>query len=118
MCGRLLSILVSSPVKHNSLTFAGDHKNSNAFWAALKVQPIIQSGVQTWKALIVVSSSFLHCKLTKQVHKVMQEGHKSVLYTPDDTSADIPRREAANQTQWFDGIIRTVRCVYLGVLTV
>ena len=33
----------------------GDHKNSAAFWAALKVQPIIQSGVQTWKALILVS---------------------------------------------------------------
>lgn len=32
----------------------GDHKNSSAFWAALKVQPIIQSGVQTWKALILV----------------------------------------------------------------
>jgi len=32
----------------------GDHKNASAFWAALKVQPIIQSGVQTWKALILV----------------------------------------------------------------
>jgi hypothetical protein len=34
----------------------GDHQNSSAFWAALKVQPIIQSGVQTWKALILVLS--------------------------------------------------------------
>jgi len=38
----------------------GDHKNSAAFWAALKVQPIIQSGVQTWKALILVPTVMIH----------------------------------------------------------
>lgn len=32
----------------------GDNSNSSAFWAALKIQPILQSPVQTWKALIVV----------------------------------------------------------------
>lgn len=31
-------------------------------------------------------------------------------------SADIDRREAANQTQWFDGIIRTVKLFLQQVL--
>jgi hypothetical protein len=57
----------------------GDHKNATAFWAALKVQPIIQSGVQTWKALILVLFNHWLTLLTDKVHKVMQEGHKSAL---------------------------------------
>jgi hypothetical protein len=57
----------------------GDHKNASAFWAALKVQPIIQSGVQTWKALILVYRG-VSTVANSQVHKVMQEGHKSALY--------------------------------------
>jgi hypothetical protein len=47
----------------------------------------------------------------------MQEGHKSVLYDFQLRSFGLTliRREAANQTQWFEGIIRTVYSLDEGI---
>jgi hypothetical protein len=48
------------------IVYTWDHKSSQAFWAAMKVQPIMADEVQTFKALITI-------------HKVLQEGHPSSL---------------------------------------
>lgn len=85
----------------------GDHKNSSAFWAALKVQPIIQSGVQTWKALILVYQGSQRLLMNRFTRLCKRDTNlHCTLATAGDTNN--LRREAANQTQWFDGIIRTV----------
>ena len=86
----------------------GDHKNASAFWAALKVQPIIQSGVQTWKALILVYKGGLQQLLIARYTKLCKRDTNLHCMLTRVRETNIVRREAANQTQWFDGIIRTV----------
>ncbi|KAK8155255.1 ANTH domain-containing protein [Phyllosticta citrichinensis] len=49
-----------------AIVYTWDHKNSDSFWAGMKVQPILADEVQTFKALITM-------------HKVLQEGHPIVL---------------------------------------
>ncbi|TVY57944.1 Endocytosis protein end4 [Lachnellula cervina] len=63
------------------IVYTWDHKSSGAFWAGMKVQPILADEVQTFKALITV-------------HKVLQEGHPSTL------------REAMANRQWIDSLNR------------
>lgn len=63
------------------IVYTWDHKSSNAFWAGMKVQPILADEVQTFKALITV-------------HKVLQEGHPSAL------------REGMVNRNWIDSLNR------------
>ncbi|KAF2089996.1 ANTH domain-containing protein [Saccharata proteae CBS 121410] len=49
-----------------AIVYTWDHKNSDSFWAGMKVQPILADEVQTFKALITI-------------HKVLQEGHPVAL---------------------------------------
>jgi hypothetical protein len=65
------------------IVYTWDHKSSNAFWASMKVQPILADEVQTFKALITI-------------HKVLQEGHPVVI------------REAQNHVTWLDSLMRGV----------
>ncbi|KAK2629655.1 hypothetical protein QTJ16_000475 [Diplocarpon rosae] len=65
------------------IVYTWDHKSSGAFWAGMKVQPILADEVQTFKALITV-------------HKVLQEGHPSTL------------REAMANRSWIDSLNRGV----------
>ena len=46
--------------------YTWDHKSSLSVWSGLRVLPILNDEVQTFKALILV-------------HKVLQEGHPIVL---------------------------------------
>lgn len=48
------------------IVYTWDHKNSRAFWNAVKIEPIQGSEIQLFKALIMI-------------HKVMQEGHPNTL---------------------------------------
>lgn len=48
------------------IVYTWDHKNSRAFWDAVKIQPLQVSEVQLFKALIMI-------------HKVLQEGHPNTL---------------------------------------
>ncbi|CAD6498912.1 BgTH12-04568 [Blumeria graminis f. sp. triticale] len=78
------SIEESAPKrKHvrSCIVYTWDHKSSSAFWAGMKVQPILADEVQTFKALITV-------------HKVLQEGHPSSL------------REALANRNWIDSLNR------------
>ncbi|KAG0650316.1 Endocytosis end4 [Hyphodiscus hymeniophilus] len=63
------------------IVYTWDHKSSAAFWAGIKVQPILADEVQTFKALITV-------------HKVLQEGHPSAL------------RDAMANRSWIDSLNR------------
>ncbi|ELQ37825.1 hypothetical protein OOU_Y34scaffold00575g5 [Pyricularia oryzae Y34] len=63
------------------IVFTWDHKSSQSFWGAMKVQPILADEVQTFKALITI-------------HKVLQEGHPSTL------------REAMANRSWIDSLSR------------
>nr|XP_036580852.1 cytoskeleton assembly control protein [Colletotrichum truncatum]KAF6788924.1 cytoskeleton assembly control protein [Colletotrichum truncatum] len=63
------------------IVYTWDHRSSQAFWAGIKVQPILADEVQTFKALITV-------------HKVLQEGHPNTL------------REAMAQRGWIDSLNR------------
>ncbi|KAF2440745.1 ANTH-domain-containing protein [Karstenula rhodostoma CBS 690.94] len=63
------------------IVYTWDHKSSGSFWQGMKVQPIMADEVQTFKALITV-------------HKVLQEGHPTVL------------REAQANIQWLDSLQR------------
>ncbi|KAG9230088.1 cytoskeleton assembly control protein-like protein Sla2 [Amylocarpus encephaloides] len=65
----------------SAIVYTWDHRSSGAFWAGMKVQPILADEVQTFKALIMV-------------HKVMQEGHPSTL------------REAMANRNWIDSLNR------------
>ncbi|KAL8296308.1 hypothetical protein RB597_005652 [Gaeumannomyces tritici] len=65
------------------IVYTWDHKSSQSFWGAMKVQPILADEVQTFKALITV-------------HKVLQEGHPSTL------------REAMANRSWIDSLNRAV----------
>ena len=74
------------------------------------MQPIIQSGVQTWKALILVHPLDIDSWLMGLGSQGYARGTQiCIVCSFAEGSADIDRREAANQTQWFDGIIRTVQ---------
>ncbi|KAF2264353.1 ANTH-domain-containing protein [Lojkania enalia] len=66
-----------------AIVYTWDHKNSNSFWAGMKVQPIMADEVQTFKALITI-------------HKVLQEGHPVVL------------KEAQAHTTWLESLSRGV----------
>ncbi|GAM43842.1 hypothetical protein TCE0_060f18982 [Talaromyces pinophilus] len=55
----------------------------SAFWAGMKVQPILADEVQTFKALITI-------------HKVLQEGHPIAI------------REAQTHVNWLDSLMRGV----------
>lgn len=48
------------------IVYTWDHKNSRAFWNAVKIQPLQSSEIQLFKALIMM-------------HKVLQEGHPNTL---------------------------------------
>lgn len=48
------------------IVYTWDHKNSRAFWNAVKIQPLQSSEIQLFKALIMI-------------HKVLQEGHPNAL---------------------------------------
>lgn len=48
------------------IVYTWDHKNSRAFWNAIKIQPLQSDDIQLFKALIVI-------------HKVVQEGHPNTL---------------------------------------
>ncbi|KAF7548337.1 hypothetical protein G7Z17_g7124 [Cylindrodendrum hubeiense] len=63
------------------IVYTWDHRSSTAFWAGIKVQPILADEVQTFKALITV-------------HKVLQEGHPSAL------------KEAMANRGWIDSLNR------------
>lgn len=65
------------------IVYTWDHKNSASFWQGMKVQPILADEVQTFKALITV-------------HKVLQEGHPSVL------------KEAQAHINWLESLSRGV----------
>ncbi|KAK9448614.1 ANTH domain-containing protein [Limtongia smithiae] len=68
----------------NCIVYTWDHKSSEAFWASLKIQPILADEVQTFKALIMV-------------HRVLQEGHPITL------------RQAQNQISWIENCARSVQ---------
>ncbi|KAI5290440.1 sla2 Src-like adaptor 2 [Ascosphaera aggregata] len=63
------------------IVYTWDHKSSAAFWAGMKVQPILADEVQTFKALITT-------------HKVLQEGHPCVI------------REAQAHVGFLDSLMR------------
>ncbi|KAJ5668007.1 uncharacterized protein N7477_006577 [Penicillium maclennaniae] len=65
------------------IVYTWDHKSSAAFWAGMKVQPVLADEVQTFKALITI-------------HKVLQEGHPIVV------------REAQQHSNWIDSLMRGV----------
>ncbi|PWY67517.1 cytoskeleton assembly control protein Sla2 [Aspergillus heteromorphus CBS 117.55] len=65
------------------IVYTWDHKSSAAFWAGMKVQPVLADEVQTFKALITI-------------HKVLQEGHPVVV------------REAQQHVNWIDSLMRGV----------
>ncbi|ODM18404.1 hypothetical protein SI65_06275 [Aspergillus cristatus] len=65
------------------IVYTWDHKSSAAFWAGMKVQPVLADEVQTFKALITI-------------HKVLQEGHPVVV------------REAQQHVNWVDSLMRGV----------
>ncbi|KAL3472667.1 ANTH domain-containing protein [Aspergillus californicus] len=65
------------------IVYTWDHKSSTAFWAGMKVQPVLADEVQTFKALITI-------------HKVLQEGHPVVI------------REAQQHVNWVDSLMRGV----------
>ncbi|KAI5952962.1 SLA2 [Candida theae] len=48
------------------IVYTWDHKNSRAFWNAVKIQPLQSNEVSLFKALIMI-------------HKVLQEGHPNTL---------------------------------------
>ena len=51
--------------------YTWDYHSSSSIWSGLRVQPILQDEVQTFKALITV-------------HKLLQEGHPKVGTTTDN----------------------------------
>ncbi|TPX14870.1 uncharacterized protein E0L32_004979 [Thyridium curvatum] len=63
------------------IVYTWDNKSSLAFWAGIKVQPILADEVQTYKALITI-------------HKVLQEGHP------------ISIKEAMANRGWIDSLNR------------
>ncbi|KAF4119845.1 huntingtin-interacting protein 1-related protein [Geosmithia morbida] len=65
------------------IVYTWDHKSSQAFWAGVKVQPIMADEVQTFKALITI-------------HRVLQEGHVVAL------------REAMAHRSWIDSLRRGI----------
>ncbi|OJJ43404.1 hypothetical protein ASPZODRAFT_136259 [Penicilliopsis zonata CBS 506.65] len=65
------------------IVYTWDHKSSSAFWAGMKVQPVLADEIQTFKALITI-------------HKVLQEGHPVVV------------REALQNVNWIDSLMRGV----------
>lgn len=48
------------------IVYTWDHKNSRAFWNAVKIQPLQSDQIQLFKSLIMI-------------HKVLQEGHPNTL---------------------------------------
>lgn len=48
------------------IVYTWDHKNSRAFWNAIKIQPLQSDEVQLFKSLVMI-------------HKVLQEGHPNTL---------------------------------------
>lgn len=65
------------------IVYTWDYHSSASLWTGLRVQPILSDEVQTFKALILA-------------HKVLQEGHPSVL------------KEGQAQMGWFETCARTV----------
>lgn len=63
------------------IVYSWDHRSGRAFWNGMKVQPLHQDEVQLFKALITI-------------HKVLQEGHISVL------------KEAQAHINWIDSLGR------------
>lgn len=65
------------------IVYTWDNRSSAAFWAGMKVQPILADEIQTFKALITI-------------HKVLQEGHPIVI------------KEAQQHVNWLDTLMRGV----------
>lgn len=65
------------------IVFTWDHHSGRAFWTGLKIQPILADEIQIFKALITI-------------HKVLQEGHPSVLV------------EAQQHVNWIERLGRSV----------
>ncbi|KAK7205122.1 putative cytoskeleton assembly control protein Sla2 [Myxozyma melibiosi] len=66
------------------IVYTWDHRSSAAFWASMKIQPVLADEVQTFKALITV-------------HRVLQEGHPNTL------------KEAQNQVSWIESCARSTQ---------
>jgi len=58
------------------VVYSWDHRDGKAFWHAVRMLPLFEDPVMTFKALIVI-------------HKVLHEGHKSIL------------REAQRHVEWI-----------------
>ncbi|WFD29442.1 sla2 Src-like adaptor 2 [Malassezia sp. CBS 17886] len=71
----------TAPKQKHAIVYTWDNKSSHSVWSGLRVLPILNDEVQTFKALIVV-------------HKVLQEGHPTVL------------REAQAQSNWLETCAR------------
>ncbi|KAJ3042635.1 sla2 Src-like adaptor 2 [Rhizophlyctis rosea] len=65
------------------MVYTWDHKGSGSFWHAVKTYPVMGDEVVTFKALITV-------------HKVIRQGHPSVL------------KDAIHETAWFETLARAV----------
>ncbi|CAG8612059.1 ANTH-domain-containing protein [Gigaspora rosea] len=65
------------------IVYTWDYHTSESIWTGLKVLPILNDEVQTFKALITV-------------HKIIRDGHPSAL------------KEALNQTNWLDSCYRSI----------
>lgn len=84
VCCRCLHMLTFPALRISEcMVYTWDYHSSQSLWTGLRVQPILNDEVQTFKALILV-------------HKVLQEGHPIVL------------REAQAQMGWFETCARTV----------
>ncbi|PRT55748.1 Endocytosis protein end4 [Wickerhamiella sorbophila] len=63
------------------VVYTWDNRNGRDFWNAIKLQPLQNSDIQTFKALVVI-------------HKVMQEGHPKVI------------KEGQNNVNWLRSLAR------------
>lgn len=63
------------------IVYSWDHRSGRAFWNGIKLQPLQNDDIQLFKGLITI-------------HKVLQEGHPSVL------------REAQNHVNWISSLSR------------
>jgi len=63
------------------IVYTWDFKSANSFWTGIKLQPIYGNEIQTFKALITI-------------HKVIKDGHPSVL------------KDGIRELQWIESIAR------------
>ncbi|KAJ3054666.1 sla2 Src-like adaptor 2 [Rhizophlyctis rosea] len=83
---KALSIEETAPKQKHvraCMVYTWDHKGSGSFWQAIKTYPVMGDEVVTFKALITV-------------HKVIRQGHPTVL------------KDAVHETAWFETLARAV----------